>query len=464
MHGDATQYEMFKPFVKRAWRVHSVEALPGIFARAFKLAVSGRPGPVLVDVPMDLFSRRADVEIPDMTSRAPSGRRIRGDMAEIERAAGMLAQAKRPLIYVGGGVVLSEACQWVAPLAEALGAPVAYTLMGKGALSDAHPLAIGMTGFWGTPVANRLAKEADMILAIGTRFAEASSSSWIPEYTFAIPPTKLIQVDIDPEEIGKNYPVAAGIIGDAGAVMEDLLAGIKAAKPGYDFKADERLSKISAEYDAWFAEATSHNQSDADPIRPERILGEVRALLPEDGIVVTDVGWNKNGLAQQFPVYLPQTHLPPSGLATMGFGPAAVIGAALGAPKQKAITLIGDGAMSSTVGALATAKERKVPAIWLVMNNRAFGTIYGLQNQSYGRNIGTRFKCVDTGEDYSPDFAAVARGFGVEAAKVEKASELRPALEMAFAADGPVLLDVYMDRDVGVPTDGHWDILDIYQY
>lgn len=464
MHGDATQYEIYKPFVKRAWRVHRTEALPGILARAFAIATSGRPGPVLVDVPMDLFSRRAEVDIPQMAAHMSSGRRMRGDEQLIERAVKLLVEAERPLIYAGGGVILSEASQQVAPLAEALGAPVAYSLMGKGALSDDHPLAVGMTGFWGTPTANRLCREADVILAVGTRFAEASSSSWISKYTFAIGPTKVIQVDLDAQEIGKNYPIEIGILGDAGAVLEDILSGVKDVKKGYSWKEDSRLQLIADEMTAWRKEISVHNASDAVPIRPERILSEVRELLPKDGIVVTDVGWNKNGLAQQFPIYQPMTHLPPSGLATMGFGPAAVIGAQLGAPEKKVITLIGDGAMSSVLGVLATAKERNIPAVWLVMNNRSYGTIYGLQNQAYGRDIGTKFVCQESQKDYNPDFAAVARAFDIEGILVDKPDQLRPALERAFNTDAPVLLDVIMDRDVGVPTDGYWDILDIYQY
>ncbi len=464
MHGDATQYEIYKPFVKRAWRVHRIEALPGILARAFSIATSGRSGPVLVDVPMDFFSRRANVEIPKMSAHMPSGRRIRGDQREIERAVELLVQAERPLIYTGGGVILSEASDYIAPLAEALGAPVAYSLMGKGAINDDHPLAVGMTGFWGTPIANRLSREADVILAIGTRFAEASSSSWIPKYTFAIASTKIIQVDVNEEEIGKNYPVEIGILGDAGAVLEDILTGVTDARIGSNWKDDLRLQQIKDEMTAWRKEISIHNVSDAVPIRPERILAEVRALLPKDGIVVTDVGWNKNGLAQQFPIYKPMTHLPPSGLATMGFGPAAVLGAKLGAPDKKTIALVGDGAMSSVLSVLATAKERNIQVIWLVMNNYSYGTICGLQNLAFGRNIGTRFVCQETQKDYNPDFAAAARAFGIEGIFIDKPEQLKPALEKALNSDKPVLLDVIMDRDVAVPTDGYWDILDIYQY
>jgi acetolactate synthase-1/2/3 large subunit len=274
----------------------------------------------------------------------------------------------------------------------------------------------------------------------------------------------LIQVDLDETEIGKNYPVAVGITGDAGAVLDDVIAGVMASKTGYHWKDDPRLKEISGEMSKWRQRLNEYNVSDAVPIRPERILTEVRELLPKDGIVVTDVGWNKNGLAQQFPIYQGMTHLPPSGLATMGFGPAAVIGAKLGAPDKKVITLIGDGAMGSVLGALITAKEQEVDAIWLVMNNTAYGTIYGLQNAAYSRDLGTRFIHTKTQEDYSPDYAAIARGCGIEGIRIDKPDQLRPALEKALSDGGPVLLDVIMDRDVAVPTDGYWDILDIYKY
>jgi len=207
-----------------------------------------------------------------------------------------------------------------------------------------------------------------------------------------------------------------------------------------------------------------HNASNAVPIRPERILAEVRSVLPEDGIVVTDVGWNKNGLAQQFPVFKPMTHLPPSALATMGFGPAAVIGAKIGAPDKKVITLIGDGAMSSVMGILKTARELNIEAVWLVMNNGAFGTIYGLQNFAYGRNIGTKFVCKSTQQDCSPDFGRCCSGLRSRWHSYRKTRPVAACLGKAFNTSGPSLLDVIMDRDVAVPTDGYWDILDIYKY
>jgi acetolactate synthase I/II/III large subunit len=464
LFGDATQFEMYKPFVKRAWRVQSVEAIPDIIARAFNIATSGRPGPVLIDVPMDLFSRRADVKIPDMAQRQVTGGRVRGDREAIAKAADLLVAAKAPAIYAGGGVILSEASATLTALAEHLGAPVATSLMGKGSISEENPLAMGMTGFWGTRVANDTVRQADVVLGVGTRFAEADCSSWMPEYTFAIPPTRLIHIDIDPQEIGKNYPTEISVVGDARAVLEELLAEVAARTPPRRPQDLPRTAELVAAKQAWWKGLGENPDLDRTPIHPYRILKEVRELLPADAIVVTDVGWNKNGLAQQFPVTLPQTHFPPGGFATMGFGPAAVIGVKKGAPDRTVMALIGDGAMGSVAGVLATAREQNTKAVWLVMNNFAFGTIYGLQQHAYQRDLGTRFVDPLTGENVGPNFAEVAKGFGVAARRVEKPEDLRPALIEALAHDGPYLLDVVMDRSVAVPTDGYWDILDIYQY
>lgn len=465
--GDATQADIYKPFVKRVWKVHSVEAIPNIVARAFNLATSGRPGPVLIDVPMDLFSRRIpkeQVKLYEARTRKVTGRRQRGDSVEIAKAAEMLAAAKSPAIFAGGGVILSEASEVLTKLAEHLAIPVASTLMGKGSINELNPLSMGMTGFWGTEVSNRTVREADVVLAVGTRFKEADCSSWMPEYTFAVPPTRIIQIDIDPQELAKNYPAEISIVGDAKSVLEDILADVSAKNAKRDWKALPRVAALVKAKEDWKETLKAEPRINNTPIHPARILNEVRALLPEDGIVVTDVGWNKNGLAQQFPVTRPQTHFPPGGFATMGFGPAAVIGAKIGAPDKVVMTLIGDGAMSSVTGVLATARERNIKAIWLVMNNGAFGTIYGLQHHAYHRDIGTRFVDEKTGEECSPDFAAIAKGFGVASRRVTDPEDIRPALQEALAHDGPFLLDIVMDRDVAVPTDGYWDIMDIYQY
>jgi acetolactate synthase-1/2/3 large subunit len=455
---DGAQYEIYRPFVKRSWRLRSADQFPDVLSRAFNVALSGRPGPVLVDVPMDVFSEETQAAVPDSARRRPTGLRQRGDAAEIERAVDLLVAAERPLIYAGGGVIGSRGHRELVALAEHLGIPVATSLMGKGAIPEDHPLALGMTGLFGTPMANRAAQEADVLLAVGTRFAEMDASSWNPDYTFRIPPSKLIHVDIDPTEIGKIYPVEVGVVGDAQAVLSDLYARAGERTPQRDGEHTPRMAEIEAQREAWHARIDPHHHSDAVPIRPERILHEVRRALPRDGIILTDTGWNKNGVGQQFPIYEPHTHHPPGGLATMGFGPAAAIGAKLGRPERVVLALVGDGAFSSVSPALCTAVEQGIAPIWVVMNNYAYGVITGMQRYHFRRTAGTEFRIQGSGELYNPDFAALARAYGAQGEHVERPEELGPALRRAIDSGEPYVLDVVMDREVSVPMTGFWDV------
>lgn len=215
LHSDAAQYEIFKPFVKRAWRVESPELFPEIIEKAFQLAESGQPGPVLVDVPMDIFSREVDVERFDrLRHNTKSLAKPDLDVDVAAKIIRALGEAKSPVLYVGGGVVLAQATKELREFVDHMAIPVAHSLMGKGALADDHPLVLGMTGFWGTKFINNKCLGADWMLGLGTRFKEADSSSWEPEYTFAFPPTKLIHIDIEPSEIGRNFPTEIGAVAD----------------------------------------------------------------------------------------------------------------------------------------------------------------------------------------------------------------------------------------------------------
>ena len=463
LHLDGGQFEIYQPFVKRSWRVHDVKFISDIIAKAFNVATSGRPGAVMMDVPMDMFSRACEEDSQNLTQRKVTGKRIRGDHGEIQKAIKLLKAAKLPVLYFGGGVILSEAALEATALAEYLGVPVATSLMGKGAIPEDHPLSLGMTGFWGTPLANTMTKEADLILAVGTRFAETDSSSWLPDYTFNIPPTRLVHVDIDPQEIGKVFPTEIGIIGDAKAVLESMHRCAQENGAPRDWKNDPTAAEILGEKQRWLEGLSEQQLSDAVPIRPERILKEVRQALPRDGIILTDVGWNKNGVGQQFPIYEPQTHLPPGGLATMGFGPAAAVGAKLGAPDKAVLALVGDGAFGSVSAVLAAAVENDLGIVWLVMNNYGYGVITGLQKAAFGRTAGTEFRMASSGENYNPDFAMLAKSYGAEGLRIDDPNQLKPALEKALASGKPTVLDVIMDPNVFVPTTGYWDVKDIFQ-
>lgn len=457
VHNDGDQSAIYRPFVKRVWRVTHPRGLAKVLERAYLLATSGRPGPVLVDVAMDVFSRPAE----DSDPQPPSPPARPGlEPATARRIAERLLAARRPVIYVGGGVITAGATAELARLAELLQAPVAYSLMGKGALADDHPLVLGMTGFWGTEVTNRVTREADVLLAVGTRFAEADASSWDPRFTFAIPPTELIHIDVDPAEIGRSFPVAIGAVADARAALRAVLEAITELAPR-GARGHTGLADIQAERAAWMRSIEGPMRSDAFPLAPQRILADVRAALPRDGVLVTDVGWNKNGVGQQFPIFLPRTHLTPGGLATMGFGPAAVLGAKLAKPERPCVAMVGDGAFSANPSVLATAVEQGINVTWVVMNNSAHGTIAGLMSAHFGHTLGCEFR--RDGEAYSPDFAAAARAYGADGVRIERAADLRPALERALEGRRAAVLDVPMTNDP-VPTAGHWDINDIYRW
>jgi acetolactate synthase-1/2/3 large subunit len=459
LHADAQQYEIYRPFVKRAWRVDTPHLLPEILEKAFTLAESGRPGPVLVDVPMDVFSKEIDVALwKRALANAKALHKPALDEDVATRIVEALLSAKDPVMYVGGGILLADAAGEMRELAEHLALPVAHTLMGKGALPDDHPLILGMTGFWGTRYINDKTRNADWILALGTRFSEADCSSWEEEYTFRIPKTRLIHVDIDPAEIGRNYPVEIGAVADLKQALRTLLRVARRLAPK-GVKRDKLVAEMAANRAKFAAGNRKAQRSDQWPMRPERILADLRAALPRDALICTDVGWNKNGVGQQFPIYTPGTIYTPGGYATMGFGSPAALGAKLARPDRVVVALVGDGGFGQNPAALATAHEQDIGVIWVVMNNRAFGTIAGLESAHYGTTFGTVFE--KDGKPWSPDFAAIARAYGVDGVTINSAAEFKPALEKAIQAGRPCVIDVFMKNEP-VPTAGHWNIMDIY--
>src|SRR3954467_11277683 len=386
LHQDADQFQIYRPFCKRVYRVDRVDDLPRIMERAFHLSQSGRPGPVLVDVPMDLFSEDLAIDAFQQVPTPMAKPTI--DPAVAERIVDVLAAAERPILYAGGGVLSARATAELTALAEALEVPVAHTLMGKGVLREDHPLLLGQTGFWGTPISNDMCRTADLIVAVGTRLAEANSSSWDPRFTFSIPPTRLMHIDADAAEIGRNYPTELGVIADA----KLALGALAEAARGTGHRDRGRLRDTIARGRKAFASNWDHQwSSNQYPMRPERILAELRKAVPDDGFIVTDVGWNKNGVGQQFPITVPGTFITPSGLATMGFGPAAVLGVKLAHPNRAAVSLVGDGGFSANPSVVATAMEADLPVVWVVMDNAGFGTIAGLESLHYDTTFGTMF-------------------------------------------------------------------------
>ncbi|HEX6974311.1 MAG TPA: thiamine pyrophosphate-dependent enzyme, partial [Vicinamibacterales bacterium] len=363
----------------------------------------------------------------------------------------------RPVLYAGGGVLGARASAELVALAEALELPIAHTLMGKGTVREDHPLLLGMTGFWGTPIANEKCRTADLILAVGTRLAEANSSSWDPRFTFDIPPTRLIHIDADAAEIGRNFPTELGAVADAKLALAALVDAAKGVTPNDRGTLRADIARGRREFASNWAD---HYSSKQYPMRPERILSELRRAVPEDGYIVTDVGWNKNGVGQQFSITVPGTFITPSGLATMGFGPAAALGVKMAQPDRAVVALVGDGAFGSNPSVVATAMEAGLGVVWLVMDNAAFGTIAGLTKMHYGWEFGCLFEC--DGAPYRTDFAQIARGYGADGIFIKAADELGPALDRALASGRPTVIQAPMEN-VPTPTPGHWDINCVYR-
>ncbi|MCA2223809.1 thiamine pyrophosphate-binding protein [Nonomuraea aurantiaca] len=452
LHADADQAAVFRPFVKRVWNVGRAQDLGRAVERAFWTATTGRPGAVLVNVPMDVFSRPAE-PYPAISRAEPPG--LPADVAE--RIAAALAGAERPLIYAGGG--LRDAADALLRLAERFDVPIAHSLMAKGTVPDAHPLVLGMTGFWGLELTNDYAREADVVLALGTRFAETDSSSWDPRFTWALGDKgRLLQIDLDPAEIGRNYPAEIGAVADAALAIR-AIAAAAAAHPAVSRPAlRERIRAARSEL---FGASRERGSSDDFPLRPERILADLRDSVPPDTILVTDVGWNKNGVAQCYELPPEGRFITPGGASTMGFGPAAAVGAQLAAPDRTVLALIGDGGMGAQLPAVPLAVELGAPVIFVVMNNRSHGTISDLQSAHFGRSHGCDFTD-PAGRPYSPDFAALGRACGADGHTVAAPGDLRTALRQAVADRRPAVIDVPMVNEP-VPTPGHWNIKDIYQ-
>lgn len=465
LHADAAQWEIYRPFVKRAWRVDRADLMAEILEKAFHLAESGQPGPVLVNVPMDIFS--AVISSDTFDRLAQNTRALKKPSIDDETAREIveaLASAEKPVAYVGGGILLAKASKELREFVDHMSLPVAHSLMGKGALRDDHPLVMGMTGFWGTKLVNQTCLNADYVFAVGTRFKEADCSSWYPGYTFNIGAeghkTKVIHIDIEPQEIGRNYPTEIGVVADAKAALRVLTRVAKEMYPD-GFARTAKKAEIAAFRESFKASNAEMQASTAFPMTPERILADTRKALPEDAIITTDVGWNKNGVGQQFDILTPGSILTPGGFATMGFGPPGAIGAKLAAPNRVVLSLVGDGGFGQNPSMLATAVELNLGIVWLVMNNNAFGTIAGLQKAHYGLTYGTTFPGSPDAPTNGPGYAEIARAYGAEGVRISSADELLQTLQAAIASGKPTVLDVPMINNP-TPTTGHWNILDIY--
>ncbi len=444
---------IFEPIVKEWWQPSRVDELPFVMHRAWNAMRSGRPGPVLLDVPMDVQAEAAEVSIPDPAEREARGR-SRPDATLVERAARLLASAKRPVIVAGGGVISADATAELLNLAERLGAPVVTTWNGKGAINETHALAAQTIGDTGSTIGNALSASADVLLSVGCRFVDWSASSWRKGVTFAIPPTQLIQLEIDEREIGKNYPVAVPLVGDARAGLADLLDALGPGEASTSY--GEEIATLRR---AWEQQVEVKSGSEATPMTMARAVREVQAATLPDAIVVTGAGLPQGMVKQRWVTRGPRTHITSGGFSTMGFTLPAAIGAQLARPNAQVLAVCGDGDFLQTMQELAAAAILGTPVCTIVLDNSGWISIKGGQQTHFGRPAMTDF--MRDGAPYSPDFAAIGRAFDVHTEFADVASEVRPAVERALASGGPSLVHVRVDRDLAVAgpdKTGWWDV------
>ncbi|MBM3500664.1 MAG: thiamine pyrophosphate-binding protein [Armatimonadetes bacterium] len=452
--------KVLEPVVKRSWEAMDVRQLPFIMRHAFATMLTGRRGPVHVELPMCVQCEAADVAAGDLSPRVLE-QRPSPDAQAVEQAAELLLSAKRPVILAGGGALYADAAPELRALAEHLGAAVLTTLAGKGVFPETHPLSGWLTGSKGTTIGLQLSRNADVILAVGCRFADETTCSYRRGIAFGIPPTKLTHLDLQPEEVGKNYPVEVGLVGDAKAGLAALLDAAQDRRP--EPAADNAYTRqIAALREAWWAECAATRASDAVPVTMSRFLAEARAAIPMDAIVASSSGNTQAQILQEFPFEAPRTCLTTGGFSTMGWTLPAAMGARLAAPDRTVCGILGDGDFLMAVQELATAVQHQIPVTMIVANNQGFISIKDLQRAVYGedRTIASDFAQPD-GTVVSPHLADVARAFGCHAERVEQPAEVGPAIRRALQSGSPAVVEVMVDREPpasGGAAYGWWDV------
>ena len=446
---------VIRPLVKKSFQPTRVEMLPLAMKQAFGLLRTGRPGPVNIDVPLNVFQESAEVEVPEpdplVMQRSP------GDLAALDQALELLLDAKRPAILVGQGGLIGEASAVLLEFLKLLRIPVVTSPNGKGTIDETSELSFGPIGRNGPYAANEAARNADVLLALGCSFDDRATSAWISGYTLTIPPTKLIQIDNDPSEIGRNYPVFLGILGDIRASLEVMLRRarekVKAPKTYDDWMTKLRdCKKIWDDYQAPYA------ASDASPIRPERLLQGLAKVVPENALFASDVGVHHNWIVQLWKTRRPRHLLQSWGFASMGFATCGILGAKLAQPESPAIAVCGDGSFMMTPHILATAVEYEIPAVWVVWNNFGYCSIRDMQLGMFGQEHATSFQIEKTKKLHSTDFVMLAKSMGAQAARVERAADLEGTIETAIKANVPYLVEVQVDREIRPVGTGTWEL------
>jgi acetolactate synthase I/II/III large subunit len=442
MTQESRQLEILRPAVKEVLRVERIERVPELVRRAFAIATTGRPGPVVLDVPEDIAHATHGFEdgelVADPRSEKIPALRCRPDWEAVQAAAELLAQATRPIILAGGGVHLSDAAEALQGFAEDYAIPVAHTLSGKGAIACTHPLSAGIFGRY-SRIANDLIAAADCILVVGCKLGEIATR----RYTVPPPGKALVHLDIVAEEIGRCYPPAIALWGDVRAGIEDLIAampdaGMTARKARRSYTTEVRENMA-----AWRRSVAERLGSDEMPVSMARLMGELNRALPADGILVADGGFAAHWGGLLFDSKRPgRGFVPDRGLASIGYGVPGAIGAKLGAPGRPVVALTGDGGLNMALGELETARRLGLGITVVVVNNAASGYVKALQHLMYGAGAYQSSDLCET------DYAAIARAMGCHGLRVERPADLAGALQNALGETAvPVIVDVVVTRD-----------------
>lgn len=419
---------MTRTVTKHSYLVKSTDDLAETIQEAFYIARTGRPGPVLVDLPKDVLLGDGLYQIPEKVDLRGYKPTTKGHPRQIQRVAEAIKESKQPLLYVGGGAIHSEAHKEILKLAETAEIPVTYTLLGAGAFPSAHELSLGMLGMHGTAYANYATMECDLLIAVGARFDDRVTGK-VSEFATR---AKIIHIDIDPTAIGKNKAADIPVVGDARQVLAEVNQLVKPQKRALWKK---RIQNLRAEY------PLSFDSPEGAPIKPQEAIVALSEEVGDKAIITTEVGQHQMWAAQFYNFTFPRQFISSGGLGTMGFGFPAAIGVALARPDKLAIDIAGDGSFQMVMQEVATAVQYSIPVKVFLLNNATLGMVRQWQDLFMDR----RFSEVDF--DSSPDYVKLAEAFGASGRRIVDKEELRPAIQEMITTPGPFILDVIVDPD-----------------
>ena len=423
------------PIVKHSYQAKDADLIPSMINSGFKIANTGRPGPVLIDIPIETIRNELTEYREDLIETPGYNPNLKGNIKQIKKAAEIIKQAKKPLILAGGGVLIADATSELKELSYLINAPVTTSLMGKGVMDEFDEMSLGMLGMHGRQVANANINDCDCLIAVGTRFSDRTTGN----LEGFVPNSTVIHIDIDPAEIGKNVPVDLPIVGDAKNVLtslNDLLKGFKSNENAkkWVFKLKKDRTNLIPKY-----------SYDDIPLKPQQVIKEITSSLSPDSIITTDVGQHQMWMAHFYNVQKPRRFISSGGLGTMGFGLPSAIGAKVACPEDAVVSVCGDGGFLMVNQELATIRENDIPLIMVVLNNRKLGMVYQFQHFFYNE----RYSETDLGS--TPDFVKLAESFNINAERIEKPGETQKALDKAIRDNESILLDVTIAQDEFLP-------------